>query len=90
MTRKKRLKRIVSAVKDILGNEVKTKKLKKARALKRFIEKMQHRTKIIRKALDVGKLKKGREKELQRNLETLNKQIKKAKKILKQMNAESE
>jgi len=89
VTRKKRLKRIVSAVKDILGDDVKSKKLKKARALKRFIEKMQDKRQVISKEVNKGKVKKGKEKELRRNIETLNKQIKKAKKVLEQINADS-
>ncbi|MGH1362965.1 MAG: hypothetical protein ACRBF0_05360 [Calditrichia bacterium] len=87
MTQKKRLKKIVTAVKKILGDNTKVKKLKKANALKSFIEKMIKKRQEIKKTLAKGKLKKDRESELVRNLETLSKQIKKAKKVLEKIEA---
>lgn len=85
MAKQQKLSKIAEAVKGILGNGVKKKKLKKVKALKSFIGKMEARRKEIKKELDKGGLKKDREKLLTRHLGTLDKQIKKAKRILKEM-----
>ena len=85
MGQKKKLSNIADAVQGILGNSVKKKKLKKAKALRGFIKKMETRRKEINDELDQGRLKKNREKMLRQHLETLDKQIKKAERILKDM-----
>ena len=87
MGKRKKLSRIANAVTGILGEEIKGKKLKKGKALKRFIKKMKARRKEIEKELAEGGLTKDREKLLRNHLETLDKQIKKARKILNEMNA---
>ena len=87
MGQHKKISRITNAVTGILGNEVKSKKLKKSKALKRFIKKMETRRKEIKEELDKGRLKKDREKLLRNHLETLDKQIKKAHKILDETKA---
>jgi len=83
--RQKKISRIANAVTGILGDEIKNKKLKKGKALKRFIKKMEARRKEILDELEKGGLKKDREKLLKNHLETLDKQIKKAQKILDDM-----
>ena len=85
MGQKKKLSNIADAVQGILGDEVKKKKLKKAKALRRFIKKMEARREEINDELKQGGLKKNREKMLGNHLETLDKQIKKAERILKEM-----
>ena len=85
MGKRQKLTKLASAVTGILGDEVKGKKLKKGKALKRFIKKMEARRKEIVNELDKGNLKKEREKLLKDHLETLDKQLKKARKILSEM-----
>ena len=85
MGQRKKLSQISNAVTGILGGEIKGKKLKKEKALKRFIKKMEARRKEIKKELDKGGLKNGREKLLRDHLDTLDKQIEKARKILAEM-----
>ncbi len=85
MGQRKQLSKITNAVTGILGGEIKGKKLKKEKALKRFIKKMEARRKEIKKELDRGGLKKDREKILRNHLDTLDTQIKKARKILDAM-----
>ena len=85
MGQRKKLSKITNAVTGILGDEVKGKKLKKGKALKRFIKKMEARREEIKKELDKGGLKKDREKLLRNHLETLDHQIKKARKIFDAM-----
>ena len=82
MGQRKKLSKITNAVTGILGGEIKGKKLKKGKALKRFIKKMEARRQEIKDELDKGGLKKEREKLLRNHLETLDKQIKKARKVL--------
>ena len=85
MGKQKELSKIAGAVQHILGDKVKKKKLKKDKALKRFIKKMEARRKDVKGELDKGGLKKEREKLLRAHLDTLDKQITKAKKILSEM-----
>ena len=85
MGKRQKLTKIANAVTGILGDEVKGKKLKKGKALKRFIKKMEARRKEIKDELEKGDLKKDREKLLRDHLETLDKQIKKAHKLLDAM-----
>ena len=85
MGQRKKLSRIASAVTGILGDEIKGKELKKGKALKRFIKKMEARREEIIDELDGGTIKEEREKLLREHLETLEKQLKKARKILSDM-----
>ncbi len=85
MGRKKRLDHMVDAVQGILGSSVKKKKLKKAKAMKRFIEKMESTRKQLQEELKSGHIDSDRKKLLTRHIETLDKQLKKAGKILKEM-----
>ena len=87
MGKQQKLSKIAEAVTDILGRKVKKKPLTKAKALKRFIKKMEARRVEIKDELDKGGLKKSREKMLRQHLETLDKQIKRAQKILNEMKA---
>ncbi len=87
MGQRKKLSRIASAVTGILGDEIKGKRLKKEKALKRFIKKMEARREEIINELDKGNVKKEREKLLREHLGTLEKQLKKARKILSDMKA---
>ena len=85
MGKQQKLTKLANAVTGILGDEVKGKRLKKGKALKRFIKKMEARRKEIVAELEKGGLKKDREKLLKNHLETLDKQLKKAQKILSEM-----
>ncbi len=85
MGKGKELSKIAGAVEHILGDKVKKKKIKKDKALKRFIKKMENRRKEVKKELDKGGLKNEREKLLRDHLDTLDAQIKKASKILAEM-----
>ncbi len=87
MGKKKELSNIAGAVQHILGTKVKKKKLKKDKALKRFIKKMEERQASIKKDLEKGGLKKEREQLLRDHLDTLDKQLAKARKILAETNA---
>ena len=82
---KKKLSRIADAVEGILGNSVKAKKLKKVKALNRFIDKMESKRAEISAELLLDELAAESRELKQRHLETLDKQIKKANKILDQM-----
>lgn len=77
--------KIADAVKGILGQPVKKKKLKKDKALRNLIKQMETRRKDIKTELQEGGLKGEREEMLRQHLEILDKQIKKASSILNQM-----
>ena len=85
MAKKKKLSKIVDAVKKILGNGIKKKKLNKVKSLQLFIDKMAAKRKAIKTKLAAGGIKKSQQKEFIRHLKTLEIQIKKARKILKDM-----
>ena len=82
---KKKLARIADAVEGIVGNSVKAKKLKKVKALNRFINKMETKRAEISAELLLDELTAETRERGQRHLETLDKQINKANKILDQM-----
>lgn len=83
--KKKRLKNLVEAVAAILGDQQKAKKLKKAKALDRFIAKLDDKHRSMEKELKKDSPKTEAVSELARQAESLGKQIKKAKKILADM-----
>lgn len=85
--REKRINRIVEAVQSIIGDDVKRKKLKKAKALESFIGKMEKKKAELKKQLtkERGDLSDKRIKELERNVKTLDKQIDKAEHLLKEL-----
>ena len=83
--KKKRLKKLAEAISEILGDEQKAKKLKKAKALKRFIAKLEDKHREMEREIEKGSLDAGTAKERARQAESLGKQIKKAKKILADM-----
>ena len=82
---KKKLEKISDAVAGILGDSVKAKKLKKLKSLKRFIEQMKMKRKEIMSDLSQKGLSAESRKQKERHLETLDKQIKKANKVLDKM-----
>lgn len=83
--KKKRLESFVDAVSAILGDQEKAKKLKKAKALKRFIAKLEDRQRDIEKEIAKGDLSGKSLKTRSRQAENLEKQIKKGRKILSDM-----
>lgn len=86
MGRNKKISKIAKAVQGILGDEIKGKKLKKEKAIQRFLIKMEARQTEIQDELSKGGLKSDREKLLKNHLHTLKKQIEKAAKIADEMN----
>jgi hypothetical protein len=85
MPPKKRLKKLAEAISEILGDEQKAKKLKKAKVLERFIGKLQDRHREMKREIEKGSLGTRTAKERAREADSLLKQIKKAKKILADM-----
>ena len=83
--KKKRLKNLVEAVSAILGDQQKAKKLKKAKALKRFIAKLEDKHRSMERELEKDSPDTQVVDELARQAESLGKQIKKARKILADM-----
>ncbi len=79
---KKRLTKIIDAVAAIVGPDHSAKKLRKSKALKRFIEKLDETRRSKEKQIASGKLKKKEQAELSKQVEELAKQIQKAKKVL--------
>ncbi len=78
----KRLKKLVEAVSAILGDQQKAKKLKKRKALERFILKLKDRHAEMEMELEQGSLEAAAAKERSRQAADLGKQIRKAEKIL--------
>ncbi len=87
MGRNKKISKIAKAVQGILGDEIKGKRLKKEKAIKRFLVKMKARRTEIQNELKKGGLKSDREKLLKNHLHTLKKQIDKASKIADEMDS---
>ena len=87
MGRRRKVTTIAEKVAGILGRDEEPKKLTKETALKRFIQKMEARRKDIKSDLKKGSLKSRREKLLRRHVDTLDQQIKKARKILRDMSS---
>lgn len=83
---KKRLKKLVAAVSEILGDQKKAKKLKKAEALERFIGKLEDKHREMESARSKGTLEGKAAEEQAHKTESLAKQIRKARKILSDMN----
>ena len=83
--KKKRIRKLVEAVSAILGDQMKAKKLKKAKALQRFIAKLKDRHREMEKELSQGSLQGTAAKEKARQAADLAKQIGKAEKILAEM-----
>ena len=82
MGQKKKLGSIIDAVKSILGEDVKVKKLKKVRALESFIEKLEEKEAALKSTLHNGD--NASQKNAEKQLAILKKQIKKAQKILEE------
>ena len=83
--RKKRLKNLVESVSSILGDQQKAKKLRKAKALERFIGKLEDKHRELERELKKGPLSDKAAKDRARQAGSLGKQIKKARKILAEM-----
>ena len=79
------IEKITNAVEGILGDSVKAKQLKKLKSLKRFIEQMKMKRTEIMSDLSQKGLSAESRKQKERHLETLDKQIKKANKVLDKM-----
>ena len=79
---KKKLKEIIAAVSSIMGDGRKAKELKKAKALKRFISKLEDTLEKKEKLLASGKPTKKESARLSEQVEELSKQIKKARQVL--------
>lgn len=82
MGRKKRLSGIINAVTHILGTEVERRRLKKRKALRRFVKQLERRAAELRDELESGSPKASRERLLREHLEVLEKQSKKARALL--------
>lgn len=83
--KKKRLKNLVDAVSSILGDSEKAKKLKKADALESFIGKLEKKHREMVGELSSGAVTGKAAKEKSRQAQSLERQIKKARKILADM-----
>ena len=82
---KKRLAKLVEAVSTILGSDQKARKLRKAKALARFIEKLEIKKAEIEKEIASEKVKGKEAEEKEDQVRLLTKQIRKGKKILADM-----
>ena len=85
MAKKKRLKKLVDAVSGILDGDHKAKKLRKARALGRFIEKLESKKGELEKEIASGGCKGKEAEEKNDQIRLLTKQIQKGRKILEDM-----
>ena len=83
--KKKRIRRLVEAVSAILGDQTKAKKLKKVKALQRFIVKLKDKHQEMEKELAQDSFQGNAAKEKSRQAAALAKQIRKAEKILADM-----
>ena len=79
---KKRLSKIIDAVASIVGDDHSAKKLRKKKALKRFIEKLEHTKRRKEKEIASGDPNKKETKKLSEQVDELTKQIHKAEKVL--------
>jgi hypothetical protein len=82
---KKRLAKMVEAVSTIMGSDHKARKLRKAKALARFIEKLGIKKAEIENEIASEKVKGKEAEEKEDQVRLLTKQIKKGKKILADM-----
>ena len=82
---KKRLAKMVEAVSSVLGSDHKAHKLRKTKALARFIEKLEIKKAEIEKEIDSKKVKGKEAEEKKDQVRLLTKQIRKGKKILADM-----
>ncbi len=85
MGERKKLDKIIDAVKGIVGDDVQNKKFKKTLAVERFIEKMEEKEIEISAELENGGLDEETATILRRHLKTLEKQLKKTRKLLVKM-----
>jgi len=85
MGERKKLAKIIDAVKGIVGDDIENKKLKKTQAIESFIEKMEEKEIEITAELENGGLDEETAIILQRHLKTLEKQLKKTRKLLVEM-----
>jgi hypothetical protein len=83
--KKKRIRDLVEAVSAILGDQKKAKKLKKAKALQRFIVKLKDKHREMEEELALNSFQGNAAKEKSRQAAVLAKQIGKAEKILADM-----
>ena len=88
MGKKKRLAAIADAVTDIIGTEVDKKKLKKKKALRRFLGKMVAKQEELTQILESGVADETARLRLQRHLATLDEQIAKALQIQQELEEE--
>lgn len=84
MGQKKKLEKMVVAVQEILGSDVKKKKLKKAKSMRSFVGKMEDKQEELLNELktDIGA---DRRELVTRHIDTLEKQIGRGRKILREM-----
>ena len=85
MGKKKRLSRIVEAVESILGDPIKAKKLKKRKALEKFVHKMVLKHREITDELKDDALSSDTRRLKTRHLATLDEQMEKATNLLNEM-----
>lgn len=87
MAKKKKLAKLLDAVSDLLRDDPpKAKKLKKTRALERFIGKLEKRRRELQAQVSEARKHGKTAKRRAAQVERLEKQIKKARKILAEMN----
>ncbi len=87
--RKTRIKAIVESVEGILGDDIHKKKLKKKKALRRFIRKMEDkRAELAVAAISDAELSPDRRASLERSVRTLTRQIDAADTLLAELEAE--
>ena len=82
MGKKQKLTHLVDVVKALMGDDIDSKKLRKKKALKRFINKMVERRTALKKRGDNAKSGSDKQKTCLKHVKILEKQIKKARKIL--------
>ena len=85
MGQKKKLEKIIASVQEILGSDVTRKKLKKAKSMRRFVEKMEAKRLELIDELEGGEGDEDRKALATRHIDTLEKQIGRGLKVLKEM-----
>ena len=83
--KKKRLKKLAEAISEILGDDQKAKKLKKAKVLEQFISKLEDKHREMEREIEESSLGGKAANDRAHQAHSLGKQIKKAKKILADM-----
>ncbi len=84
-SKNRRLEKLVEAVATVLGDRQKAKKLRKAKALARFVAKLEDKHREMERELAKGSLDGKAGKEKAHQAQRLDKQITRAKKLLAEM-----